>query len=212
MATSQNKKMPIKAIFRRRLRNRGSALFIGACAVFVFLLFVLFRIGTKKENEYSQKIFSKLNYNNTTLLAPRGDIIDTNGALLATSEPFYHIILEPSNIAYTKNKQTYYYEETFDLLAKHFGYDRFDLKEKVMEAVKDNKINYYLKITKDPISKNDMDLFLDEQKEINSKPKISASEQIRGVTFEVIYKRNYPYNSLACKVVGFSSSDGLQGI
>ena len=38
-----------------------------------------------------------------------------------------------------------------------------------------------------------------------------AKKRVKGIWFEDEYKRIYPYNSLACNVIGFTSSDGSVG-
>ena len=38
-----------------------------------------------------------------------------------------------------------------------------------------------------------------------------AKKRVKGIWFEDEYKRIYPYNSMACNVIGFTSSDGSVG-
>ncbi len=50
-----------------------------------------------------------------------------------------------------------------------------------------------------------------EQKKSKKEGEEEKLQQIGGVSFELSYKRNYPYGSLACTVLGFSSGDGTSG-
>ena len=41
------------------------------------------------------------------------------------------------------------------------------------------------------------------------KAKIESAKMVKGVSFEEDYKRVYPYNSLACRVLGYTSSGNV---
>ena len=41
------------------------------------------------------------------------------------------------------------------------------------------------------------------------KEKIESARQVKGISFEEDYKRIYPYNSLACRILGFTSSGNV---
>ena len=56
--------------------------------------------------------------------------------------------------------------------------------------------------------------FETKKKELNdayAKSKEDSGKKIKGVWFEDEYRRFYPYNTLACNVIGFSYDNGKQG-
>ena len=59
------------------------------------------------------------------------------------------------------------------------------------------------------MSEESRDKFLAKQEEVNNNMEIK--DKIDGVWFETEYKRIYPYSTLACDLIGFSSEDGTTG-
>ena len=75
------------------------------------------------------------------------------------------------------------------------------------------KNSYYVPYEKQ-ISADKKEEFETKKKELNdayAKSKEDSGKKIKGVWFEDEYRRFYPYNTLACNVVGFSYDNGKQG-
>ncbi len=172
----------------------------------------------QKDNvvDYNKRVLSQrqAKYESRTLPYRRGDIYDRNGARLASSEKVYILILDPRQMNSTEYpieggaKAKNVVEPTIAALNEFFGYETDDLREKI----KSNASSAYVRYQKD-ISYDDKQAF-DEFVEKKNKEFASSDDpetkknKIAGVWFEECYKRVYPYGSLACNVIGFTSEDG----
>ena len=139
----------------------------------------------------------------------RGKLYDRNGNILATNEKMYTLILEPKNILMDEDYTT----ATVNALHEYMGFSKSNLNK----VIKKNKNSYYVvykkNMTYDEVEK--MQKFLDlagkSTKGVSEKKKaeIQNANNVKGVSFEESYKRVYPYNSLACRVLGFTSSGNV---
>lgn len=165
----------------------GLLVFLG-----VRLVLIIQEDGTK----YSKEILQQQKYDSTTIPYKRGDIVDSKGTKLAVSMKYYNLVIDASVINYDFEK---YYEPTMDALAQAFP----ELEmQKIHNHVKTNTTSaYYVPLR---------ELTYDQKayfKELEA-----ADKNIRGVWFEEGYKRYYPFDTLACDVIGFSSTDNKSGM
>ena len=103
---------------------------IGVLMFFVLLLFValsarLIYINTEEGEEYKRQILSQQRYDSVTIPYKRGDILDTKGSVLATSEKVYNVILDTKLLRDKEDK----IEPTLDALEEYFGLDKSAIKE-----------------------------------------------------------------------------------
>ncbi|MCI8505060.1 MAG: hypothetical protein HFI67_02590 [Lachnospiraceae bacterium] len=157
-------------------------------------------IGKEKGEEYGQRVLAQQTVTSGVIPFRRGEILDRNGTVLAANEPVYNLILDPSVISSSPNIQ----EPTLNLLVECYGYDRADLEKLLAEQPGSQYVRYELRM-----SGENRDKFLAREEEINSNMEIK--DKIDGVWFETEYKRVYPYSTLACDLIGFSSRDGASG-
>ena len=171
------------------------------------LVVVLYRMIKDKNEDYTQIVLNQhSSYDSRTIPYRRGDIVDRNGTYLATSEKVYNLILDPNQINQDKEN---YLEPTVSALCEVFGYDRAD----ILATISANENSYYVPYEKQ-ISADKKEEFEAKKKELNdayAKSKEDSGKKIKGVWFEDEYRRFYPYNTLACNVVGFSYDNGKQG-
>ena len=171
------------------------------------LVVVLYRMIKDKNEDYTQIVLNQhSSYDSRTIPYRRGDIVDRNGTYLATSEKVYNLILDPNQINQDKEN---YLEPTVSALCEVFGYDRAD----ILATISANENSYYVPYEKQ-ISADKKEEFETKKKELNdayAKSKEDSGKKIKGVWFEDEYRRFYPYNTLACNVVGFSYDNGKQG-
>ena len=171
------------------------------------LVVVLYRMIKDKNEDYTQIVLNQHpSYDSRTIPYRRGDIVDRNGTYLATSEKVYNLILDPNQINQDKEN---YLEPTVSALCEVFGYDRAD----ILATISANENSYYVPYEKQ-ISADKKEEFETKKKELNdayAKSKEDSGKKIKGVWFEDEYRRFYPYNTLACNVVGFSYDNGKQG-
>lgn len=182
-----------------------------AITVFVIMLAlfaltaVLYRIVKENNEEYTKVVLSQHStYDSRVIPYRRGDIVDRNGTYLATSDKVYNLILDPVQI-YEREED--YLNPTVNALVEIFGYDRNELLETLMDHRESRYLRYERRMAYE--KKEAFEALQQSVNQFNYENDIK--ERIRGVWFEDEYKRVYPYNSLACSIIGFTSSDGSQG-
>lgn len=166
------------------------------------LVMVLYNMMTKKKEDYNQIVLSQQEYDSRVIPFKRGDVLDRNGTYLATSEKVYNLILDPKQIMSDPDA---YLEPTINALTECFGYDRTEITNLLQEKKDKQYIRYAKQLTYD-----DKDKF-EKYKKDKAEELKKARKDIKGIWFEDEYKRVYPYNSLASKVVGFANGDGMDG-
>lgn len=198
----------------RRLTTpmKGKLILVFGGIIFLFLILVvkLCYVTATKGKEYETAVLSQQKHDSTILPFERGKIYDRNGNILATNEKIYTLILEPQNILLQDKK---YEEATINALHEYFGFS----KSKLKKTIEDNLYSYYevykKNMTYDEVEKFQkfLDLADASMKGVSKakKAKIESAKMVKGVSFEEDYKRVYPYNSLACRVLGYTSSGNV---
>ena len=151
-------------------------------------------------DRYSKKVLSQQTYSSSVIPYRRGDIVDRNGTVLATSIKVYNLILDPKTILETKTvdgeKTTPYREPTLQALTTYFDVEYDELNQILI----DKPTNQYTVLLKQ--------LEYDEIKDFKE-AMAEEDSKIQGVWFEEEYKRIYPYNSTASDIIGFTSSGNV---
>ena len=169
------------------------------------LVMVLYNMMTKKKEDYNQIVLSQQQYDSRVIPFKRGDVLDRNGTYLATSEKVYNLILDPKQIM---SDPDFYLEPTVNALTECFGYDRTEIMNLIQEKKDKHYVRYAKQLTFD--DKDKYEKYKAEKTEEFKKAK-KVKTAIKGIWFEDEYKRVYPYNSLASKLVGFANGDGMDG-
>ena len=173
----------IEERIKNKTYNKRKVLGVFLCAAFV--LFCL--IGRLVylmifDAEYYQNMAEELHEREREIKAARGEIVDRNGVVLATNRTVCTISVIHSQI---KDPQ-----QTADMLSKELELDREDVLKKVEKVSSMEKI-------KTNVDKKTGDRI----REYN----------LPGVKVDEDFKRYYPYDRLASRVLGFTGSDN-QGI
>jgi len=179
------------------MQKKLVVLYVMVLLAFAGLSIRMIAIARDNEDEYTRRILSQQRYDSTTIPFRRGDIVDAKGTQLAVSQNVYNVILDIKVIRDKEkldNKE--YMEPTLRALEQHFDLDMATVRAYVASH---EKSAYYVlarRLPYDQISafQADMD---------------AQGSMIRGVWFEKEYKRYYPMGTLACDVIGFTSSDNV---
>lgn len=168
------------------------------------LIVVLYQLIKNNQEDYSKIVLSQQSYDSRVIPYKRGDIVDRNGTYLATSEKVFNLILDPMQINSAPER---YLEPTVQALAEVFGYDAGELRSIIQERADSAYVRYERRL-----SYEQKKAFEDVKEARNTAFKAADSkERVWGVWFEDEYRRVYPFNDLACNVIGFSSADGSSG-
>ena len=196
--------MKLSRGMRKKLIVLFSLLTFCLCALIGRLMYINYTSG---EN-YEKQVLSMQSYDSKTIPYQRGDIIDRNGRVLATSVAVYNVILDCSVMTSESKvdgeKVKKYLEPTIDALLECFPeLDKATLYQYATERP-DSK--YIILLKKLPYDK--IQSFIQMQEAVDEKGK-KVNPNIKGVWFEKEYQRRYPFNSLASSVIGFVSSGNV---
>ena len=173
----------------------------------IALIVAIYMLVKNNSEEYNKIVLSQrqASYDSRTIPFRRGDIMDRNGTVLATSQKVYNLILDPKVIHSGEGDR--YVEPTIQALVSYFSYDEGELRTLIKEKADKSYVKYKKELSYD--EKSGFEEYIKNQNAVYVKKGDKA--RIRGIWFEDEYKRMYPYGSLACNVIGFSSADGSVG-
>lgn len=130
--------------------------------------------------------------------ANRGSILDRNQQVLAVSTAVYNVALDPLLIAEEDDAEET--QRTFETLCEYFP----DLK------MEDLRYHVTLDPATNKINTPTHWKYLVKSVERSVKEKLEK-EDLLGVYFEQTSKRSYPLKTLACHLIGFNNTWGLEG-
>lgn len=222
---SRKKKSKISRFPVKKINTKISRKLVGLFSLVILALLALLVkitiINASEGNDYKRIVLqnTQQQYVNRTIAFKRGDIIDRNGTILATSERVYNVILDCEVVNYEVtddegNTTQPYIEPTIKALVEEFSIDEDDIRQRLTSE--DTKHSRY-QIIKKNISIEEKQAFEDATS--TSDENLSAEEKkerqnINGIWFEETYQRVYPQNSMACDLIGFtnSSDDASWGV
>lgn len=144
-----------------------------------------------KGDAYAKNVLSRETYVSSVLPYKRGDITDRNGTVLASSDLQYKLILDPKHLL----SNTDSIEPTFQALQMNF-----DITAEELQNILNKKSEYQYVILLKNLKYDAVE---------NFKKAMQENKSITGIWFEEEYVRNYPYQNLACDVLGFSTADNI---
>lgn len=182
--------------FNSRMQARLLLVFCVIAIMLVGLMGRLIYIVHKDGDRYAKQVLSRQAYVSSILPYKRGDILDRNGAVLATSELHYRLILDPNRLLMDEDCIA----PTVEAISTGFGIDA----DKINTILQEKKDSQYVILAKK----------LDYDTVTEFKKLMGENDKITGVWFEEEYVRKYPYSTLASDVLGFVSADntGYWGI
>lgn len=176
--------------FTIKMQKKLVVLFIFVLLAFAGLSVRLIWITRTNGTQYEKQVLSQQRYDSTTIPFRRGDIVDTKGTKLATSEKVYNLVID-ANVMLAKKE---YLEPTLQALGANFPtLDMTAIREYVTTHPNSSWYVPLRRLTYDEISG-----FQEAQ---------LKDTKIKGVWFEEEYKRIYPNGSLAADVIGFARTD-----
>lgn len=188
----KNDRKPRK--FTKKMRKKLAILFGIILLALIGLNVRLAYINVKDGDKYTKQVLSQRSYDSTTLPFRRGDIIDANGTVLATSEKVYNVVMDCKVI----NSNEKYVTPTINALTTCFGLSESELRGHLIDTPKASYIVLAKQLTYEEIQP-----FVEMQNDKENNP------YIKGIWFEEEYLRKYPYSSLASSVLGFTVSGNV---
>lgn len=189
---------------RRKARGiKAKQKFAFILFVFMAILTVLFgrvvywKVAHGAEFETAAKN-QQINRYDLVNAANRGSILDRNEQVLAVSTAVYNVVLDPLQLAEENDEKKT--QQTFTTLCEYFPDLKYeDLQYHITLNPETNKINT-------PTHWK----YLVKGVERSVKEELEA-KKLLGVYFEQTSKRSYPLKTLACHLIGFNNTWGLEG-
>lgn len=182
--------------FTSRMQARLLLVFCVVTMLLVGLIGRLIYIMQADGERYAKQVLSRQSYVRGVLPYKRGEILDRNGIVLARSELRYRLVIDPQKLLLNEDK----IPTTMEALKKYY-----DIEADIINNVLKERPDSRYKILLDDLQLSQIEEFRDL---------IKKDSKIMGLWFEEKYERAYPYDALACDVIGFTSSDnkGYWGI
>lgn len=182
--------------FTSRMQARLLLVFCVVTLLLVGLIGRLIYIMQTDGERYAKQVLSRQSYVSAVLPYKRGEILDRNGTVLARSELRYRLILDPENLLLNSDK----IPTTLEALKNHY-----EIEAETVNTILQESPNSRYKILLDNLQLSQVESF---------KKLLKEDSNIKGLWFEEKYIRAYPYDTLACDVIGFTSADnkGFFGI
>ena len=202
MSNEGRKRARRKALLTNRMKRKLALLFTIIVLALIGVNVRLAYINKTNGDKYTKRVLAQQDTNSTLLPYRRGDILDQNGTILATSEKVYNLILDPKVLSQNADEEDPdkdCVEPTLQALVQYFGLDEAELRATYNDRIDSSYVVLLRQLTKDEISEFEALMENDE-----------AGARIKGVWFEDSYIRRYPYDSLACHVIGYTVT-GNQG-
>lgn len=180
--------------FTLGMQKKLLVLCVAILVAFLALGLRLFVITRDKGDAYAKQVLSQQEYDSVTIPYKRGNIYDSNGMILATSNKVYNVILDCSLLL--GNEQ--YLEPTLNALHSAFGIDTAEVRNYIAQ----NPDSKYKKLAK-KVDYDKVAAFEEMKKDEES------GALIKGIWFEDEYQRQYPNGTLACDIIGFTTNDNI---
>ena len=124
MNTSRTDKMRKKRNKEKKITYKMQANFLLAFGIVVAALFlligVLIKINVKDGDKYAKRVLSQQSYTSSDIPFKRGDIVDRNNVIMATSIKKYDLAIDVSFSLTTSKGEYLYREDVKKVLVDYF--------------------------------------------------------------------------------------------
>ena len=200
------KREPVKKL-DIKMRKKLAGLFAVILLIFGGLLTRITYINAVSGDKYKKQVLTQAQqqYDSRVIPFKRGDILDRNGTVLATSNKVYNVIMDCKVI----NSDEKYLGPTVQAVVSLLGANEEEVRS-VLSAEDTKSSQYY--ILEEGLGMDKKKAFEDytniSQDSELSEEEIEERSNIVGIWFEEEYQRNYPMGSMACDTIGFTFDSG----
>ena len=168
--------------------------FLGLCGRLAYYIVI-------HGEEFSNAVLNQSYIYSSTTPYKRGDITDRDGVILATDAANYNVVLDGTVIiprleeGDDPDAQSAYLTATADAVSSVFGVNKSEL----IDTIRERNTSQYIVAYKGA-----------DYDSVNKFKKLQAEDSnIKGVWFELEYKRVYPYERLASHVLGYTNAGNV---
>ena len=179
------------------MRKRAGIICIALTVLLLLLSLRILFYQTIQFKHFDQKVLDQITQE-TTVSANRGNIYDTNGVVMATNITTYRLFLDPAAIMRQSSK---------------YGVDYAEIIARGVAAIDSLGLTYedvmkqagYTKYRDRTLARHISEEQADEVRRLIEEKKLDDKALL---FLQATSKRYYPYDTLACHVLGFTGSDG----
>ena len=180
-----------------KMRKRAGIICIALTVLLLLLSLRILFYQTIQFKHFDQKVLDQITQE-TTVSANRGNIYDTNGVVMATNITTYRLFLDPAAIMRQSSK---------------YGVDYAEIIARGVAAIDSLGLTYedvmkqagYTKYRDRTLARHISEEQADEVRRLIEEKKLDDKALL---FLQATSKRYYPYDTLACHVLGFTGSDG----
>ncbi|QDW73769.1 penicillin-binding protein 2 [Lachnospiraceae bacterium KGMB03038] len=192
---TRKKRNPLRRKMNKLMQKKLVGIFGIVVLAFALLVGRVTYINASNGEEYTKVVLDQQQYDSRVIPFKRGDIVDRNGTKLATSERVYNVILDVKAMLEDEDSV----DPTIQVLK-----DCFEIEEETVRNLIEEKPSSRYEVLKKSIDYNTAREFEEIDEDDENYP------NIKGIWLEEDYIRTYPYETLACDVIGFTA-DGNVG-
>lgn len=199
----RKKPSAIRQKFPKRMQKKLVLLFIAIVLAFVGLIGRVTYINATNGEKYTKIVLDQQQYNSRVIPFKRGDILDRNGTVIATSERVYNVILD----AYVMLAKEDEVDRASIMQVKEAVEKCFDIDSSEIDKIVEEKPASRYNILKKKVSYAQAQEFEKLTKEVYVDDKGKKQKKypyISCLWLEEDYIRTYPYSTLASDVIGFT--------
>lgn len=176
--------------FTKKMQEKLVLLYLAILLAFVVLIGRIMQINAVDGESYTKTVLDQQQYSSRVIPFKRGDIVDTNGTKLATSERVYNVILDVKVLLDADKDSGDYVKAVKEALQTYFAIEESTVDNLIVE-----KADSRYCILKKGVSYDEAQAYYKG---------VEENYYVQGVWLEEDYIRKYPYGTLACDVIGFS--------
>lgn len=199
----RKKPSAIRQKFPKRMQKKLVLLFIAIVLAFVGLIGRVTYINATNGEKYTKIVLDQQQYNSRVIPFKRGDILDRNGTVIATSERVYNVILD----AYVMLAKEDEVDRASIMQVKEAVEKCFDIDGSEIDKIVEEKPGSRYNILKKKVTYAQAQEFEKLTKEVYVDDKGKKQQKYPYVSclwLEEDYIRTYPYSTLASDVIGFT--------
>ena len=199
----RKKPSPIRQKFPKRMQRKLVMLFVAIVLAFVGLIVRTTYINAKNGEKYTKIVLDQQQYNSRIIPFKRGDILDRNGTVIATSKRVYNVILD-AYVMLAKDEKA---DMETIVQVKEAVSTCFGIESSIIDdVVEENASSRYVILAK-KVSYEQAQAFKAMKEEVYTDEKGEQHKKYPNISciwLEDDYIRSYPYNTLASDVIGFT--------
>ena len=183
-----------------KVRKRAGIICLVMTFLFILLAAKILFIQTVKHDEYEQNVLDQMTQQ-TSVSANRGNIYDTNGVVIATNITTYRLFIDPAAISRQSDEDGIDYAKIIAEGVSAIGGLELTYDEIIAQA-------QYTKYRDRTLKRHISEELAQAVRQFLADSKLDDKALLH---LQATSKRYYPYDTLACHVLGFTGSDG-QGL